>query len=132
VPWLQEGYFDLDDRRVSRRIMSYWANFAKYGRLHSDMDEHQRRFLVQFSPNGTLDEGEQTEYELINRMYENCGYMGQLNRHQTYATKYEMCMNSQGHVVDKNQANEVTFRSHSLVMVSSLIIFTTFVVGFFG
>ena len=33
VPWLTPLAYDDDDRLVSRNMMSYWANFAKSGKL---------------------------------------------------------------------------------------------------
>lgn len=131
VPWLQESSFDKDDRRVSRRIMSYWANFAKHGRLYSDMDITQRRYLVQFSSNTATyneqlntEEDEDAEYEMFNRVYENCGLMSKLNRYQTYATKYEMCMNVQGAVVTSSATNFFSYRLMVVVLFYSLLSFS--------
>lgn len=33
MPWLNKEQFDYDDRVLSRKMINFWANFAKYGKL---------------------------------------------------------------------------------------------------
>jgi len=132
VPWLQEHYFDADDRFVSRKVMNYWANFAKLGRLYSEYETPTRKYLVLFSPaNFTegiapaqipLKDKEDYEYEYFNRNYENCDYLNSLNRYQSYATKYEMCLNYKEGMLKASEERNSFYSSRALSSASSFFI----------
>lgn len=96
MPWVDKSHFANDDRELSRLMMSYWANFAKTGKLSSPYDPLRKRdFFVELGPlNRNLTE--QVELEMFNSAYPMCDYFNNyVKPEQEYAGKYEQCLNYQ-------------------------------------
>lgn len=96
MPWLDRSTFANDDRELSRLMMSYWANFAKTGKLTSPYDHLEKRdFFVELGPlNQNLTE--QEELEMFNSAYPMCDYLNNyVKPEQEYAGQFEQCLNYQ-------------------------------------
>ncbi|CAF1073759.1 unnamed protein product, partial [Brachionus calyciflorus] len=95
-PFANLGLFEDSDRKMSQLMMSYWANFASYGRLMSSYDNiPSRKYFVEFTQsNKYKNVSENDEFDWFNSDYPLCDFLNNyLDHKQTYASKYEQCLN---------------------------------------
>lgn len=99
-PWVAKDMYEYEDRLTSRKMMNYWANFARTGKLSSAFDSiSSRRYyveLAQLSRFSNLTESD--EYDMFNKNYANCELFMEQTRHQTLANKYEQCLKYQSNL----------------------------------
>ncbi|RNA44830.1 cholinesterase isoform X1 [Brachionus plicatilis] len=96
MPWVDKKNFDDDDRELSRLMMSYWANFARTGKLSSPHDRLSKRdFFVELGPM-SRNLTEQEELEMFNSGYPMCDYLNNyVKPDHEYAGQLEQCLNYQ-------------------------------------